>query len=94
METTPVPVFKPAGTSRQDQMMAKAEELEASFLAEMLSHSGLGEIAGPFGGGSGEAQFSSFLRAEQARLMVERGGVGLAELIFNSMVKVDHVDAT
>ena len=94
METTPVPALKPAGTTRQDQMMAKAEELEASFLAEMLSHSGLGEMTGPFGGGSGEAQFASFLRAEQARLMVERGGIGLAELIFNSMVKADHVDAT
>lgn len=93
METTPIPAGMPPGTTRQDQMMAKAEELEASFLAEMLAHSGLGEMKGPFGGGSGEAQFSSFLRAEQARLMVERGGVGLAELIFNSMVKADHVDA-
>jgi len=73
--------------------MAKAEELEASFLAEMLANSGLKEMTGPFGGGSGEAQFSSFLRAEQARLMVERGGIGLAELIFNSMVKADDVDA-
>ncbi len=94
METTPIPAQTPTGLTRQDQMMAKAEELEAGFLAEMLAHSGLGEMTGSFGGGSGEAQFSSFLRAEQARLMVERGGVGLAELIFNSMVKADHVDAT
>lgn len=72
--------------------MAKAEELEASFLAEMLAYSGLGEMTGPFGGGSGEAQFASFLRAEQARMIVERGGVGLAELIFNSMVEADNVD--
>lgn len=91
MDLPALPALSPSGPSRQDQMMAKAEELEASFLAEMLAHSGLGEMTGPFGGGSGEAQFSSFLRAEQARLIVEKGGVGLAELIFNSMVKAEHV---
>lgn len=73
-----------------EQMMSKAEELEASFLAEMLGHSGLGEISSTFDGGSGEAQFSSFLRAEQARLVVEGGGIGLAELIFNSMIEAEH----
>lgn len=67
--------------------MSKAQELEAAFLAEMLSHTGLAEMGGPFGGGQGEAQFSSFLRQEQARLMVEQGGIGLAELIFRSMME-------
>jgi peptidoglycan hydrolase FlgJ len=76
-------------TGRQHQLMQKAEELEATFLSEMLAHSGLGEMQGAFGGGQGEAQFSSFLRQEQARLMVESGGLGLAELIFNSMAKVE-----
>ena len=78
------------GPGRHELIMAKAEELEASFLAEMLAHSGLGEMKGPFGGGDGETQFASFLRAEQARMIVDRGGVGLAELIFNSMVEADH----
>ena len=70
--------------------MAKAKELEAAFLSEMLSHSGLGEPLGAFGGGAGEAQFSSFLRREQAHLIVARGGIGLAELIFNSMIEAHH----
>lgn len=87
----PIAATSPVVPNRSDQLMAKAEELEASFLAEMLAHSGLGEMTGPFGGGSGEAQFSSFLRSEQARLIVERGGVGLAELIFNSMVEAENV---
>lgn len=72
---------------RQQQLMAQAEELEATFLSEMLSYSGLGEMKGAFGGGAGEAQFASFLRQEQARLMVGQGGIGLAELIFNSMAR-------
>lgn len=76
--------------SRQDQLMAKAQELEATFLAEMLAHSGLGEMQGAFGGGHGEAQFASFLRQEQARLIAEKGGLGLSELIFNSMVEASN----
>ena len=65
--------------------MAKAQELEAAFLAEMLAHAGLGDMEGPFGGGQGEEQFSSFLRQEQARLMVERGGIGLSQQIFEQL---------
>jgi Rod binding domain-containing protein len=70
--------------------MEKAQELEAAFLAEMLAHAGLGEMQGAFGGGEGEAHFTSFLRQEQARLMVEQGGIGLAELIFRTMSEAPH----
>jgi flagellar protein FlgJ len=87
MDIAPITLPLP---SRQDQLMAKAEELEATFLAEMLAHSGLGEMPGAFGGGPGEAQFASFLRQEQARLMVRHGGMGLAELIFNAMVEAEN----
>jgi len=90
MEMTPIPVLSATTAQRQDLLMAKAEELEASFLAEMLAHSGLGEMQGAFNGGAGETQFASFLRQEQARLIVEGGGLGLAELIFNSMVEAEH----
>lgn len=86
MDIAPITLPTP---SRHDQLMAKAEELEATFLAEMLAHSGLGEMQGAFGGGQGEAQFTSFLRQEQARLIVQQGGMGLAELIFNSMVTAE-----
>jgi Rod binding domain-containing protein len=59
--------------------------METAFLAEMLAHAGLGDTGDAFGGGQGEAQFASFLRQEQARLMVEGGGIGLAEVIFRAM---------
>ena len=70
----------------QAVLMQKAKELETAFLSEMLSFSGLGTVSTEFGGGVGEDQFSSFLRQEQARLMVERGGIGLARTIFESLV--------
>jgi peptidoglycan hydrolase FlgJ len=84
------PPLPPLPPDRADVLMDKAREMEAAFLAEMLAHSGLGEREGPFGGGAGEAQFTSFLRQEQARLMVEKGGIGLAELIFRTMSGAPH----
>lgn len=62
-----------------------AEELEASFLAEMLKPMRAGTEPTSFGGGIGESQFTSFLVAEEARAMARAGGIGLAEHIFRSL---------
>lgn len=84
---TPVPLSAaPPTTARSSpELLRTAKDLEAAFLSEMLSFSGLGEVSEAFGGGAGEEHFTSFLRAEQARLMVDRGGIGLAEAIFDSL---------
>lgn len=67
-----------------------AQKMEATFLAEMLKSAGLGTARQAFGGGAGEDQFTSFLRDEQARAMVEAGGIGLAESLFEAMkVRMD-----
>lgn len=81
------PLASASVSSRQDRLMAKAQQLEATFLSEMLAHSGLGEMQGAFGGGDGEGQFASFLRQEQANRIVQQGGIGLAELIFKTMAE-------
>ncbi|MER5173845.1 rod-binding protein [Thioclava sp. GXIMD2076] len=72
---------------QQEKMRDTAQALEASFLSEMLKYTGLGENKSEFSGGVGEEQFSSFLREEQASEMAKAGGIGLAETIFNSMLK-------
>ena len=59
--------------------------LEASFLAEMLKHAGVGKTPGAFGGGIGEDQFASLLREVQARDMARHGGIGLAEAVLRSL---------
>ena len=64
----------------------KAQEIEADFLSEMLSFAGLEGASGPFGGGIGEDQFSSFLRKEQAKNLVDRGGIGLAERLYQALL--------
>lgn len=72
-------------SDRDQKLMSAAKELEASFLAEMLKEAGLGKMPEAFDGGAGEEQFSSFLRQEQARGMVEAGGIGLAQTLFEAM---------
>jgi len=66
-------------------LMAAAQKLEASFLAEMLKSAGLGATSKEFGGGAGEDQFSSFLVQEQALAMVEAGGIGLSESLYEAL---------
>ena len=70
---------------RDEKLWAAAQNLETAFLAEMLKTAGLGKPPEGFGGGIGEEQFSSLLADEQARAFAERGGIGLAEQIFNAM---------
>ncbi len=84
--TRPALAAAPPPASRDAILMARSKELEAAFLAEMLGHAGMdADSGGFFGGGIGEQQFASFLRQEEARMMVERGGIGLAESLFRAM---------
>lgn len=79
------PTAVPTSPTRDDKLRQAARELEATFLAEMLKSAGLGETPKAFGGGAGEDQFASFLRLEQARAMVDAGGIGLAESLFEAL---------
>lgn len=76
-----------AATPEMQQMRDLAQKMESQFLAEMLKHAGLGETPDAFGGGHGEAHFASFLREEHAKAMVDAGGIGLSEQIFQAMVE-------
>jgi Rod binding domain-containing protein len=77
--SVPAPPIQPA-------LARQARALEAAFLAEMLKHAAP-TPAQALGGGVGEGQFHSFLREEQARRMVDTGGLGLAEHLYQSLVK-------
>jgi peptidoglycan hydrolase FlgJ len=80
-------------STREATLRAKADELEAAFLTEMLAHSGFGRARESFGGGIGEEQFASFLRTEQAEGMVESGGIGLSEHLFRALMGKDDTHA-
>lgn len=91
MMTTPI--LTNAGAPHDRPLRAQARALEAAFLSEMLAHAGFGAARAAFGGGTGEAQFASFLRDEQASAMVAQGGIGLAESLFRAMTGGDGADA-
>jgi Rod binding domain-containing protein len=82
---TAAPPAQPRAALQSDPLYRAAQELEATFLAEMLKSAGLGKVPDAFGGGAGEDQFASFLRTEQARAMARSGGIGLAESLFRSL---------
>lgn len=86
LSQTPIP------DSRETAMRKLAVELEASFLAEMLKFGGLGESRDSFNGGVGEEAFSSMMVREQATLMAEGGGIGLAEHIVKSLLRREQND--
>ena len=72
------------------QLKQVADDLEASFMAEMLKSAGFGKSQESFGGGVGEDQFSSFLVQAQSKEIAKAGGIGLSEHIFNALK--DHAD--
>ena len=80
---SPAPVDQ---IEKRDKALFKAaQDLEASFLAEMLKSAGFGKSREANGGGIGEDQFSSFLRQEHAKEMVKTGGIGLAQSLFEAL---------
>lgn len=88
-----IPANLPPAALNPDRQLAlrrAAQELEAGFLTEMLTAAGMGKTPQAFGGGLGEDQFASFLLREQARAMVQAGGIGLAEHIFHALNKGQH----
>ncbi|WP_095588020.1 rod-binding protein [Actibacterium ureilyticum] len=72
-------------SSQDTKLWQAAQKMEANFLAEMLKSAGFGEARDSFGGGAGEDQFASFLRLEHAENMVDAGGIGLSERLFESL---------
>lgn len=84
MHVTPT-LSVPTSPNKTDALRKQAQELETAFLSEMLSHTGLDAASDTFGGGIGEEQFGSFMREEQARLLVAKGGIGLSESLFQAL---------
>lgn len=85
--------FAPAarvGPGRDTALMEAAQNLETVFLAEMLQSAGLGQTSEVFGGGAGEDQFASFLVQEQAKQIVQSGGIGLAQSLYEALKEQTH----
>ena len=79
-------------TLRQDRMRETAQEFEASFIAQMLRpmFEGLSTEA-PFGGGEAEGTWRSFLLDEMAKQTARAGGIGVADQVMSTMLKMQEV---
>ncbi len=91
-DTAARPRLQPAPGDQTVALRRAAEAMEASFLAEMLKAAGVGAPRASFGGGVGEEQFASFLTEAHAAAIVERGGIGLADSLFNALVERSRAD--
>ena len=74
-----------------DKVRETAEAFEATFLAQMMKpmFEGL-STDGPFGGGSAEQTWRSFLVDEMAKKTVAAGGIGLASSVMSEMLKMQE----
>ncbi|MCB1408002.1 MAG: rod-binding protein [Rhodobacteraceae bacterium] len=87
---TEIPPSLPPSASPATAIRRSAEALETAFLSEMLKSAGVFKPSESFGGGEGEEQFTSFFADAQARAMVARGGLGLADHIERSLLARQH----
>ncbi|MFN3613753.1 MAG: rod-binding protein [Rubrimonas sp.] len=83
----------PETEQRRDALRAVAVNFEAMFLTQVLDLAGVGKSPEGFDGGHGEEAFRGHLLAEQGRLMAESGGIGLAEHVFQALLKREGLDA-
>lgn len=72
-----------------------AKDFEAMFLQQMLQpmFAGLKGSAGPFGGGHGEDAFSSMMVDEYGKIIANRGGIGVAEMVRREILKTQEQSA-
>ena len=68
------------------------EEFEAMFLSQMLSPM-FDQIKtdGPFGGGSAEGMYRSFLVDAYAHSMAKAGGIGIADSVQREILRLQEV---
>ena len=85
-------VQRPAATSDAGQASKSAEEFEALFLSQMLSHmfSGI-ETDKVFGGGPSESVYRSLMIDEYGKVLARTGGVGLADPVRREILKMQDI---
>ncbi|CUH34007.1 Rod binding protein [Jannaschia seosinensis] len=76
-----------AAPRQEDPLREQAIQLEAFMFAELLRVSDTG-ISSPDGGG--DSQFDSFLRQTQAEAVARSGQTGLAESIYQALIRQEQ----
>ena len=92
MTAAVTPVAAPAVKPAENPAMRKAaEEFEAVFINELLSHMDQGlSTEGPFTGGQSEGVYRSLFDDAVAKELAKRGGIGIADNIYREMLKMQE----
>jgi peptidoglycan hydrolase FlgJ len=75
-------IEQPVAGTTDAQLREAAMAFETVYLSEMLTNMGEPET---FGGGFGAEAFQSLLNEAYAERIVERGGTGIAELVYRQL---------
>ena len=82
----------PERTARDELMIERAKEFEAVFVAQMLKHSGFEKALSTDSGLGGE-NYASLLLNQYAARIVDNGGFGLADKIYEQLKAKEAGDA-
>jgi Rod binding domain-containing protein len=82
-----LPIDPPKKTSKPDKARATAEDFEAMFLNSMFNNMFTGiDGEGPFGGSGDVGVWRSFLTDEYAKSFAKKGGIGLADHVYQTLL--------
>ncbi len=86
---------KPSATSSPEKAKAAAESFEAFFIGQYLEHMFAGiRTDGMFGGGQGENVFRSMMMQEYGKTIAARGGLGIADSVYKSILQMQEREQT
>lgn len=86
-----LPGDKPRATNPADKARSTAQDFEAMFLNSMLQpmFNGVGE--GPMSGGQAATVWRSFLTDEYSKMIAKKGGVGIADQVYRSLLAQQEI---
>lgn len=77
---------------RNDPAWKQSVEFEAVFLSQMLEHMFTAtEVDPPFGGGHAEETWRSLMNQEYGRAIARAGGVGIADHVYKTILRLQEV---
>jgi Rod binding domain-containing protein len=81
--------------ARSNKAREQAQDFEAMFLNQMFSHMFTAmDGEGPFGGGKEIGIWRSFLTDEYAKSFASKGGIGLADHVYASLMQQQEIATT
>ena len=80
--------------SRNGRLRAQAQDFEVQFANSMFQQMYAGiQGDGPFGNSSGVGPWRSFLTEEYAKSFVKKGGIGIADAVYKSLLTMQEARA-